>query len=173
MARIIRPVRSAVEALILTIALGATACGPASPEPATARPGEGPAAEDAGGGAVDAGIPAEDSLVERPHLASCVIHAGASESRATEGVLQTASCAYNAECFAQPGGRTEPTDGFVDLACEWDRCECTIESAVPGSTPVRFRFQAPEPCGDADLAQRLLLEHCMTGMELAEESSTP
>jgi hypothetical protein len=156
--------------LTLAVLLGAAACGPATSESATEHPGAGPATEGADGGAADSDVPAEESVVERTRLASCVIHAGAAEARGSGGLLQTASCSYNAECFAHPGGQTEPTDGFVDLACEWDRCECTIESAVPGSTPVRFRFQASEPCGNADLAQQLLLEHCMVGMELAGDA---
>jgi hypothetical protein len=162
--------RTAGFRLALAVLLGTTACGPATSESATEHPGAAPATAGADGGTVDSDVPAEESLVERPHLANCVIHAGAAEARGSGGVPQTAVCNYNAECFAHPGGQTEPTDGFVYLACEWDRCECTIESAVPGSTPVRFRFQAPEPCGNADLAQQLLLEHCMVGMELAGDA---
>ena len=159
----------AAQALVLGIA----ACGSATGEPSSANPGGGAGVAGIDAGPDDDGVPAEASIIERPRLAHCVLHAGSMHASSTDGVLQSASCAYNAECFAHPGSATEPTDGFVDLACEWDQCVCTVESAVPGSTPVRFGFRAPEPCAHADLAARLFGEHCMVGMELEDGARPP
>ena len=75
-------------------------------------------------------------------------------------------CSYNAECVAEQGVES-PGDGFVELECRTgDECSCRIEASAPASPAVTFSFQAS--CKTLEESKRLMLDHCMRGMGLAD-----
>jgi len=77
-------------------------------------------------------------------------------------------CHQNAECTAVPGsGMLEPTDGFIDMACDGAACECAVEGGVEGSERHVTPFTIDGVCAGADRAQSLFTEYCMAGSEFA------
>lgn len=109
-----------------------------------------------------------------PVLSNCVLHAGeaatASRTDVTPEGQDTVNiesvCSYNAECVAEQGVET-PGDGFVELECRADgECSCRVEPSAPASSAVTFSFRAS--CQTLEESERLMLDHCLKGMGLAD-----
>lgn len=105
-----------------------------------------------------------------PHLENCVLHAGNVQTnrvrqKLSDGTIGpatiTSSCDFNAECVARHG-KTSPTDGFADLECLDFKCTCKVNAIR--QTPIVFSFTTTVSCSTQEIAQSLLIEHCMAGM---------
>jgi len=106
-------------------------------------------------------------IPDGPHLENCLMHAGGGRSRREAGVMRV-RCHQNAECTAVPGsGMLEPTDGFIDMACDGSACECAVEGGAEGSERHVTAFTIDGVCATADRAQSLFAEYCMAGSEFA------
>src|SRR3954471_5795946 len=106
--------------------------------------------------------------------APCVLHAGESHTHRREilkpkgrpgGVVESASCSFNAECVWAPG-KTSPGDGNVGVECGKRRCTCIGTLLSTPEIRKIFRFESDVPCSTAEQAQHLLVEHCTTGMKI-------
>jgi len=104
----------------------------------------------------------------------CVLHAGDSQaerreritpSRHPEMVVTTGTCSFNAECIREQG-RDFEGDGDVELDCHDRSCSCSLRRWSPSNKTMSFSFQIDEICSTADMAERLIRDHCMVGLKV-------
>ena len=76
------------------------------------------------------------------------------------------SCWADAECLTDAG---DDVEAVVSMVCNKSgQCACRLRQKIPPVQHVEFQF--PATCTSDEAVEKLMLEHCMKGMQMAAPS---